>query len=935
MTLNITKDENTIKVNVGSYDSAGPAAILASHSAFGLTLDGSVDAVSARTLLKAAPANRSNNYEVFNPAFTRKMIAGGDGLYRHEATGCQSADGKLHAFYAGNPSSSSESASGQVVYHTTSSDGGVTWTTPTPVYQESSTNTLTPTATQAIQRCKAVGNEVWLFFGNRGTAGQEALIWGRLSASGIWTWARLLVDSSNNLSWSTTDLSGSPVAGYTLTMNILGDICTLTPTSILARGDGGVDLLLIGTTSFGATHHMFLTRMNSSGVFTLVGFPIPSGEDYTPDAWEGSLVATPEGGYVVHARRLLVYGGLSSIPLEGGKRNIRAESPDGISWTAWETTGFRTHSSKASVAALSTDRWVCACSASWSTRNDVVIGITSDPRAFVMGPLASDEDITTNYAEYPEVFTYTYNNTKKIGVLYSGRTQVSVAPNEIRWATCDVPTTTNFLAQVTSQRANRSDSTAVSTSSGNTIIVPPKASMSWEPTPYQVERKTIPWSVSVVPGGVPYILASIGNYQCWSQVYLTTQNSSYVLKVDGQVIGEPITDPTKPQALVIEVDKRAGVVRVMGHSTALSWQGIVILSGDAYDNTGFSSGAAGNIVIDVSKATVTEPERLAYASVASIEGGPNQFINPEFAIDQRFEGASYGNGVGDKLDMVYLADNGGCGLSIARGSFSLSAATNYTGGVQTHLAITRVSAGTSAPQFDFYLGDLNTMAGKQCMIEFDAFDANGLSYYVEVYAVHNFGSGGSTTFTQRLGVIFVDGFNGRRHGVECFWPTIGSVTTGADSFCALQLRPAFHNLASNGSLRITRLDPHYGKVKRPFQRIDYGMALSDCKQYFQSIVATEAFANFGIGTANTTSSVRITLDRGYMRKPPVLTYTNAFQLVGNVSQTVTSLSASRQTGTQTEVNLNVSGTPLTQWASYQVRDDGTNTAALYLSSRYR
>lgn len=874
-------------------------------------------------------------HTAFDPAFSRVLVSGGDGNYRHEATACQTADGVLHTFWQGNDTSASESATGQRIWYRKSTNGGATWTAEAKVVDMPSTNTLTPTAIQSAPRCVTVGNELWLFFGNRGTGGQEALIWGRLTAAGVWTWRRCLSDASQVLSWSSTSLTGAAPVGYTLTYTVQGDVTSLVPTSVLARDDGGVDLLLIGSVSFGLTHHMFLTRLDSAGAFTLQGSPIPSGADLTPAPWEGSLVALPDGGYVVHARRLLVYAGVSGIVLTAGTRQIRAESTDGIGWTAWEVTGMRVHSSKGSIAKLTPNRWVFAGTADWTERNDLCIGISRDPRVFNFGPLAANEDITTDFSEYPEVIAYTYGGALRIGVIYSGRTQVSVAPNEIRWASCLAPTGDTILAQATAQRGNREDATAVSTASGQIITIPPKASMSWEPSSYEVEQRSIRWKVDTVPGGIPYILASVGNYLSWSQIYLTVQGGEYVLKLDGQTIGTAITDPTVWQTLVFEIDKQAGVLRFGGRSVALSSGGIAVTSGDAFDFTGSTGGTAGNLLIDASQSSVAPIDRFAGASVASSDGGENYFCNPEFSIDQRFIGASIGNGVGDKLDATYLVDNGGNGLSISQGSFSLSAAISHTGGVQTHLAIERTSAGTSAIQFDLYLGDLMVMAGRHAMIEFDAYDANGLEYAMEVWAIHNYGSGGSTAQSFRLGTVLIDGLNGRRHSVERFWPTISSsATVGTDAFCALQLRPAFHDLVDDASLRVGRVDVHSGRVRRPFQRQDPEIILSKCQRLFRSIRALAASAVFGTPLAVSTTAARMPLWRDNMRKEPTLTSSGSFQLTGATSQSVTGLTIARPTELQSDLNITVAS-GLTAWTSYQLRDAGAGDAAMFLSARYR
>ena len=883
-----------------------------------------------------APYRRSG-HAAYDPTFAHTLISGGDGNYRHESSVCQSADGKLHAFWAGNPAATTESASGQVIYHATSADGGTTWSTATAVYLESATNTLTPTATQSVARCEAVGTEVWLFFGNRGTSSQEALIWGRLTQAGVWTWRRLLINTTTQApSWSATDLTGTPAAGSSLYWTIEGDVCSVTPTSVLVRPDGGVDLLLVAVTSFGVIHHMFLTRLSSTGAFTLIGSPIPSGPDLVPVLWEGSLIALPEGGYVVFARRLTTYAG-QTTPLVSGTRHVIAESPDGMGWTAAEVTGLRTHSSKSAIAPLSSSRWVIAANASWTERNDVSVGISSDPRAFVLGPLASNEDITTNYAEYPDVLVYTYGGVQHVGLTYSGRLQSAAAPNEIRWSSCLLPADGVFSGQTTPQRANRSDAAAVSTAAGQIITIPPHASFSWEPTPYGVERRSIRWRVDALPTGVSYIIAAVGNNLTRSQLYLSSVNGGYVLRLNGRTVGMPITDPTQWQTAVVEIDKRNGVARMMGNVVALPHGPITITSGDAFDSTGFSSGTTGNLLLDMAACTATEGERFATASVSSLEGGPNRFANPEFSIDQRNQGATLGNGVGDKLDMVYLADNGGCGLSISQGSFSDSAAPTFFDGVKSHIRMARTSAGSTPPQFDFYLGDVGALAGQQAMVEFSAYDAANIAYPLELWMVHNFGTGGSATFSQRLGVVDIDGFSGRRFAVDVFWPTISSSSTvGTDAFCALQLRPWYHALGSNADLRFGNLDVHAGMLKRPFQRVPQSDILANCKQYFQSIRAVEAFGNFGTACAVTTTAARMPLVRAPMRKTPTMTVSAAgdFTLVGNTSNVATAISAARNTETETEINFTVAS-GLTAWANYQARDTGSGVAALYLTARYR
>lgn len=886
---------------------------------------------------------RSSGQAVFAPAFSRALISGGDGRYRHESTVCQAASGDLHVFWQGHPVSDLESAVGQRVYHAVSQDGGATWSNGVPIEFEDATNVLTPTNTQSQARCVAVGNEVWLFVGHRGTSAEEALILGRLTSAGVWTWYRLLVDAVTNvMEWSSSSLSGAAPAGKSVYYQIEGATCSLTATSILPRDDGGIDVLMVGVSgSFGGRHYMFLMQMAGDQSTIAVGSAVPSGVDQTPAPFEGALVRDQAGQYFIHGRRLLVFGGVSGIAISRGYRQFLAASPDGMGWTAAETTGMQVHSVRGSIAQLSPGRWVFAGNASWTTRNDVCIGLTRDPALMSLGPLVSAEDIATDYAEYPEVLIYNWAGQRRIGLSYSGRPQSAAAPCEIHWASCAAPNEAAFAGMVTAQRANRDDPAAVSSASGSIITIPPRASMSWEPTPYDIERRTIRWRVDTVPGGVPYIIASIGNYQSWTQVYLVPRSGEYVLKVDGQLLGAPIDDPTEWQTLTIEIDRRNGFCRVMGLSKSLPKGGITVTSGDAYDLTGFSSGSAGNLLIDVDASHVNEVQRLHYASVASTEGGPNRFMNPEFSVDQVNDGAEYGNGVGYKLDGVYLSDNGGCGLSISMGSFSVAAAQQNAGGVQSHLVVSRTSSGASAPRIEFELGDVMALAGSHVMIELDAYDGNGLLYPVDLFAVHNFGVGGAAQVETRVGNILIDQLNTRRHSVRLFWPTLNAEATfGDSSFVALQIRPAFHGLASNANLRIGRMDVHLGDLSRPFPRAGQADYLEMCQRHLHVVRSIEASANYGQAIGQSSTEARMVLPLPKMRAKPSLNLAAGASLQlspgGGSSVAVTGVSIARQTDFSAEVVLTAAG-GLTAGSAYHVRDANfaTTPAHLRFSARYR
>lgn len=90
MTLTITKDDTTVSINVGSFDSAAATAILASHSNFGLTLDNSSDANAARVILERQDFSTRSSFVTWatgkTPTVGLVMKAGGI-AYRYTGSG--------------------------------------------------------------------------------------------------------------------------------------------------------------------------------------------------------------------------------------------------------------------------------------------------------------------------------------------------------------------------------------------------------------------------------------------------------------------------------------------------------------------------------------------------------------------------------------------------------------------------------------------------------------------------------------------------------------------------------------------------------------------------------------------------------------------------------------------------------------------------------
>ena len=237
--------------------------------------------------------------EAYNPTITRVAVDTGTNLYRHVPSIAVKSSSQILAAYLFNSSSASESAAGQRAGFRRSSDDGATWSALVEELNSSSTCTppLDPAADSNIQgevfvEYDSTNDREYAVVAHRSGTNEASFFATRDASSASattnkWTAFRMRWNSTTNEpSFSSSDISGAPDSGYKLTYTIDNTEYTAFPGKPVVATDGRLVVPMLYVTTFGAKHRAgFLIRSADLTTWSNGGV-VPQGTLADADAWE-------------------------------------------------------------------------------------------------------------------------------------------------------------------------------------------------------------------------------------------------------------------------------------------------------------------------------------------------------------------------------------------------------------------------------------------------------------------------------------------------------------------------------------------------------------------------------------------------------------------------------------------------------------------------
>jgi hypothetical protein len=758
--------------------------------------------------------------------------------------------GKLWVFAIGNLTTAAEShPTGQRVYLRTGLPGAwdAEWVEPFA----SATLTTNPIASPGILnevRCAVVGSELWVFYAERGS--NQALIWARLSSpTGQWTLRRLLrTTATGALSWSATNLTGSPGAGLALTLLIGGKAHTILPNDLIIAHDGRIVLLLNALEgSFQAAPHTFVCLTSAdNGATWGQGNALPRGPYNFRCPIEGSLVPLRGGEYVLTCR-------ISTADSNIAGEAVAQAITDLVSFSPLTPAQINIVSSRiAPLRGMPDGRYGWTGCAAYTERVHMSVGFSRSADEWELGPIVSDENWITERVHYSAGLVA----GSTVYVAYTEGID-GAAPTRLKLVSFAAPPPE--LLATTSKRGAATlgqpvaTATAVSSIAGTDLTIGPRGTARLE-TVGDRYALHLSWRITEAPSppdtvAAPYTLAVIGNAD--SAVVVTLRNGvgGADLYVDSRPV-RSIATPTAAQTLTVLVDRTTGRVVVDGISRFVSGA-LQVMLGDAY--LFGSASVAASIVFDVSRCTLQPLAQLPTLPAAVLQQtGENVLVNPGLRLDQRNRGAAYNYSTAPpaKLDGLNLTANGGQSGSIQQAAFSANAAAATFGGWQHSVIVNRSAAGSNPAKIGWELEGLTPLSQLDCSFCVDLEDTSDppLEYDVEVYIAQFYDP---SLIETRVGVVQVDGQRRRFH-VPFRLPSITSGTSvGAQPRTAVQLwLPGDVDY----TLRLSRADLYTGAAQRLWSPPDQTVDLVRAQRYLY-VIETPNLAALAVTAATVASNV--------------------------------------------------------------------------------
>jgi len=245
---------------------------------------------------------------------------------------------------------------------------------------------------------------------------------------------------------------------------------------------------------------------------------------------------------------------------------------------------------------------------------------------------------------------------------------------------------------------------------------------------------------------------------------------------------------------------------------------------------------------------------------AQYAAGKNKIINGDFAINQRGF-TTLGGGYG--FDRWAYAASGSTGTYTPQ-TFALGTApvAGYEGKNFARLAVT---TGNDFARLEQKIESVRTFAGQTITISFWAKGTNPTTAgNLALELRQDFGTGGSpsTTLTNTVG-NFVLTANWTRYSFTYAVASIAGKTIGTDNNDNLNISFGQGTSVSTDAwtLDLWGVQVEAASTASPFQTASgsIGGELALCQRYYQRSTAGTAFANFGTGSANSTTNCIITV----------------------------------------------------------------------------
>jgi hypothetical protein len=320
---------------------------------------------------------------------------------------------------------------------------------------------------------------------------------------------------------------------------------------------------------------------------------------------------------------------------------------------------------------------------------------------------------------------------------------------------------------------------------------------------------------------------------------------------------------------------------------------------------------------------------------AQYAAGKNEIINGAMQISQR--GTVTIGASGYCLDRYKYA----VASAIPTGTISQQTFTpgtapvaGYEGSNFARINVT-ANAGCTALSFENQIEDVRTLAGQTATFSFYA-KADAAATLGSVSFVQNFGSGGSgevyTDFTMNSTSLTS---NWVRYTGTITVPSISGKTIGTGSYVRILVQtPLSGGVVRNGTYDYWGWQLEAASTASPFQTASGTLQgeLALCQRYYYRSTAGSAYANFGVGSASTTTNAIITVPLIVsMRTSPASVEYSTLTLGDGAG--INAISALTMTQTTPQmVQVEATSSSLTQFRLYRLLANNSTSGYLGFSA---
>lgn len=301
--------------------------------------------------------------------------------------------------------------------------------------------------------------------------------------------------------------------------------------------------------------------------------------------------------------------------------------------------------------------------------------------------------------------------------------------------------------------------------------------------------------------------------------------------------------------------------------------------------------------------------------------GQNAIINGNFDIWQR--GTSFAGMTSDQYTADrWLYDNSGGTATISRQSFTLG--QTDVPNEPEFFAHWVVTSAEDYGSFRQKIEGVRMLAGQTCTISFWAKYTTAEPTGLRVQLIQDFGSGGTPSSyvatTASSNIDFTTSWQKFTYTVSL--PSVSGKTIGTNDDDCLIL--SFQNTANEiFDLDIAQVQVEEGSVATNFERRNYSHEMGLCLPFYEKIGMDSAYQIFGVGVANSSTSLLVLFNCSRKRAVPALSDSGNFEVIDNTTRSVTNLSYAHATRDSVRITATTTSLSVDQAGLLRAANDST------------